>query len=394
MRSTLLLLSSFVLAILLVMMAQTPAGAHPISQGALSVAVFPDHLEVEVRVAFEEILIASTGQKSSDVPGTTGAALQAHGTYLLKHLHFSADGRPLNGALIHVSEPAAGAAKAGADDRIVYVLRYDMPQTAHVVQITQDVLNEIDYAPGNRWEATYVVSIAREKEATHAGLLLTSNQPVSFDCALPVDNARPEAAGGWSTFKAFCHHGIMHILTGYDHLLFITTLVLAAVSFWDLFKVVGTFTVAHGITLTLSVLNIVRLPERIVEPMIAASIIYVAIENAFFPQRSRSWTRLAAAFFFGLFHGLGFAGGLLEAMEGMPGVAIAVALIGFSVGVEIGHQIVVVPLYGILRTVRHAQKDETARQRVFTRIRKFASMAITAAGVFYLAAALGFFALG
>lgn len=390
---TLKLLCSLALALLLVWLCEAPVGAHPISQGGIAVSVFPDHLDVDVRVAFEEILIASTGQKLADVPESTAAALQAHGAYLLNHLHFSSSNAPLKGTLLRVSEPAAGAAKPGADDRIVFSLRFALPAGARSIQLTQDVLNEIDYAPGNRWEATYVVNISQENAGALSGLLLTSGQPISFDCAIAGDAARLDAAGGWSTLKAFCHHGILHILTGYDHLLFITTLVLAALSFWDLFKVVGTFTIAHGITLTLSVLNIVRLPERIVEPMIAASIIYVALENAFFPQRSRSWTRLGAAFFFGLFHGLGFAGGLLEAMEGMPGVAIAVALVGFSVGVEIGHQIVVVPLYGILRTVRSAQKDEDARQRVFSRIRKFASMAITVAGVFYLAAALGFLAL-
>ena len=129
----------------------------------------------------------------------------------------------------------------------------------------------------------------------------------------------------WPTFRAYALHGIEHILTGYDHLLFVTALVLAAGRFWDLVKVVTAFTLAHTITLTLSVLNIVTLRSAIVEPMIAASIICVAVQNIFWPERSTGWARLAIAFSFGLFHGLGFAGGLKDAMTGMPSVALWLA---------------------------------------------------------------------
>ena len=91
-------------------------------------------------------------------------------------------------------------------------------------------------------------------------------------------------------------------------------------------KVVTAFTLAHTLTLTLAALNLVRLPERVVEPLIAASIVFVAVQNLFWPRRSRGWIRLGAAFFFGLFHGLGFAGGLLEAMQGMRGAVVLLAI--------------------------------------------------------------------
>ena len=83
---------------------------------------------------------------------------------------------------------------------------------------------------------------------------------------------------------------------------------------WDLVKVVTAFTAAHTITLTLSVLGVVRLGEHVVEPMIAASIVFVAVQNVAWPRSSRGWGRIAVAFAFGLFHGLGFAGGLQEAI--------------------------------------------------------------------------------
>src|SRR5207248_11269167 len=125
---------------------------------------------------------------------------------------------------------------------------------------------------------------------------------------------------------AFLRHGIQHILGGYDHLLFVAGLVLAVGSMWDLLKVVTAFTLAHTLTLTLAVLDVVRLSNRIVEPMIAASIVFVALQNLFAPAHSRGLTRIGVAFGFVLFHVLGFAGGLLPAMVGMQGVAVATAI--------------------------------------------------------------------
>ncbi len=95
------------------------------------------------------------------------------------------------------------------------------------------------------------------------------------------------STGSESLFKAFFYQGIRHILTGYDHLLFVTALVLAATTLWDLIKVVSAFTLAHTITLTLTALNLIRLPETVVEPLIAASIVFVAIQNVFWRTPSQ-----------------------------------------------------------------------------------------------------------
>ena len=192
----------------------------------------------------------------------------------------------------------------------------------------------------------------------------------------------------WRMVKEYLRHGIMHILSGYDHLLFIGALVLATVTLWDLVKVVTAFTLAHTITLTLAVLDLVRLPSSVVEPMIAASIVFVALQNVFWPQRTRGWSRLAVAFFFGLFHGLGFAGGLLSAMEGMAGMTVGLAIIAFSVGVELGHQIVVLPVFCALKLARATQPHEAGRNRITARALRYGSAAISMAGIFYLIAAL------
>ena len=197
-----------------------------------------------------------------------------------------------------------------------------------------------------------------------------------------------DKTGSESLFKAFFYQGIRHILTGYDHLLFVTALVLAATTLWDLIKVVSAFTLAHTITLTLAALNLIHLPERVVEPLIAASIVFVAIQNVFWPRRARGWSRLGAAFFFGLFHGLGFAGGLLDAMREMQSGTMFLAILAFSIGIETGHQMVVLPLFAALKAVRSSQSNVVARTRFSMMIQRIGSAGISAAGLYYLCLAL------
>ena len=187
----------------------------------------------------------------------------------------------------------------------------------------------------------------------------------------PVTTAR--------TFADYLRHGVLHILTGYDHLLFVGALVLATLSFWEMFKVVAAFTLAHTATLALSVFDVFRLPPWIVEPAIAASIVFVALENVVRPARAHSRARLAVAFGFGLVHGLGFAGGLLDAMAGLPATGIWVALAAFSLGVEIGHQAVVLPLFGMLALGRRK-----LRVGIRAPALRYGSAAISVCGAYYL----------
>lgn len=183
--------------------------------------------------------------------------------------------------------------------------------------------------------------------------------------------------------KTYFLQGVKHILTGYDHLLFICALVLGAATFWDLFKVVTAFTVAHSITLTLATFGLANLPEYIVEPLIALSIVFVAVQNIFWPDRATGYNRLAVAFFFGLFHGLGFAGGLLELMHAMPRNLIVFAILGFSLGVEAGNQLVLLPLYGALQLFKRTQ-DSTNKSQILLIFKSYASGAVAFAGMYYL----------
>ncbi|KAB2329517.1 HupE/UreJ family protein [Cytobacillus depressus] len=137
----------------------------------------------------------------------------------------------------------------------------------------------------------------------------------------------------------FTFLGIEHIITGYDHILFVLCLIIpAAISFGRVVEVITAFTLGHSITLGLATLGIVSLPERLVEPAIALSIIYVAVANLLKWETKNRWI---VTLLFGLIHGFGFAG-ILQEME-LSRSTIASSLLFFNVGVEIG-QIAVIAL--------------------------------------------------
>jgi hypothetical protein len=144
--------------------------------------------------------------------------------------------------------------------------------------------------------------------------------------ALDID--RPVATG-WLDFIKL---GIEHIITGYDHLLFLVALLATAQGVWSVVRIVTAFTLAHSVTLSVATLGIVTTPDRIIEPLIAATIVWVALENLLVSEPDRR--RWIWSFVFGLVHGFGFASALGEL--GLKGAAIVHALVGFNVGVEIG----------------------------------------------------------
>jgi hydrogenase/urease accessory protein HupE len=138
----------------------------------------------------------------------------------------------------------------------------------------------------------------------------------------------------WSQVGSFIILGFEHILTGYDHLLFLLALLALGGSFGYLLKVVSAFTVAHSITLTLATLDIISLPPRLIESVIALSIAYVAAENLWRNREQAERWRWALTFVFGLVHGMGFAG-ILQEMA-IPKTSLVTSLVSFNIGVELG----------------------------------------------------------
>jgi hypothetical protein len=156
--------------------------------------------------------------------------------------------------------------------------------------------------------------------------------------------ATRESGSAQSSPVGFFRLGVRHILTGYDHILFLFALILRGGRLHSLLGIVTAFTVAHSITLALAVLGVVIVPSAIVEPVIALSIAYVALENIF--RRRAASGRWAVSFVFGLVHGFGFAGALLEL--GLPPSGIVGSLLFFNLGVEAGQAIVVAALFPAL----------------------------------------------
>jgi hydrogenase/urease accessory protein HupE len=172
----------------------------------------------------------------------------------------------------------------------------------------------------------------------------------------PVQKNQPKAAttetnssstSGWFSFLKL---GMNHILTGYDHLLFLLSLLIARQKFKQIATTITAFTIAHSITLTLTVLGIIDVPSKIVEPAIALSICYVSLENIFRQKVSYRWV---ITFLFGLIHGMGFAD-LLKSMN-LPKSALAVDLTSFNIGIEIIQLSIVLLLLPLL-TYLHRSK--------------------------------------
>jgi hypothetical protein len=143
---------------------------------------------------------------------------------------------------------------------------------------------------------------------------------------------------GWATFLSYVKQGFEHILPeGFDHILFVLGLFLLCRAWKPILLQVTTFTVAHTITLALATLGYVTVNPKIVEPIIAASIVVVALENIFRPTYGRF--RLLLVFVFGLIHGLGFAQRLID--DRIPSGSVVSSLLGFNLGVEFGQLAVI-----------------------------------------------------
>ena len=185
----------------------------------------------------------------------------------------------------------------------------------------------------------------------HKGLLKLVSEGTTSTAIFSPEQASQtlslRAPSKWSQFADYVMEGIWHIWIGFDHILFLLSLLLPAVllhkeaqtfkaAFIDVLKVVTAFTLAHSITLTLASLHVVALPSRWVESAIAASVVIAALNNIFPLFRGR---RPHAAFAFGLLHGFGFATVLADL--GLPQGALVLSLAGFNVGVEIGQLAIV-----------------------------------------------------
>jgi len=165
-------------------------------------------------------------------------------------------------------------------------------------------------------------------------MLNKTHDQVQLDFSMVGGKQHASGSSWFSAFVDFFKLGIEHIVTGYDHLLFLFALLAVTHSFWPAIKIITFFTIAHSITLALAGLNVVELPSSFVEPFIAGTIVYVAVENLIRGDhpKGRHWL----TFGFGLVHGFGFASVLQEMDISSGGTGILVPLLSFNLGIEVG----------------------------------------------------------
>lgn len=205
-------------------------------------------------------------------------------------------------------------------------------------------------------------------DPSHRGLLRIQHGKGSLTAILGPERPKQEfqlaEAPRLAQFFDYGREGIWHILIGFDHILFLVSLLLPAAFvlrgrlwdpaerfapvFWDVLRIVTAFTLAHSITLSLAALSIIALPSRLVESTIALSVVLAALNNLWPVVGGRRWV---VAFGFGLIHGFGFASVLADL--GLPRDAMMIALVGFNLGVEAGQLAIVAAFLPLAHALRH-----------------------------------------
>lgn len=266
-------------------------------------------------------------------------------SYVFAHLKISIDGRPVVCRVLN-KEPTVEDFSDGT-----YV---DIPFAIENISSPKTI--ELDY------------QLFFDVNSLHRGLMRLDYGDKTQTAVFSPDHPRQSFVIGVTSpgrqFLVFLREGIFHIWTGYDHILFLLALLLPAVlrreagiwrgvpalrpAFINVLKIVTAFTAAHSLTLSLAALQIVRLPSRLTESAIALSVVLAAANNLWPLVRERGWM---VAFFFGLVHGFGFANALADL--GLVHSALALTLVGFNLGVEIGQLAIVVVFLPVAFTLRN-----------------------------------------
>ena len=337
-------------ACLALLMAPGCAGAHSASSSYLHVDVQGREFLVQWSIALRDLDYA-IGLDTNDDGTITWGELREHqaaiDAYALPRLELAANGHAC------VAGPVTLLADRLSDGGYA-VLRFHEACSAAASRVSVHYALLFDLDPMHRGLLTLTVS-----GVPHAYALSPTLQDVTFDVA----------PGYAQTVRSFFATGVHHLLTGIDHMLFVTMLLVPAMfrrqpndfgpharlqpvtdfraMFIESLKVLSAFTLAHGTTLTLSVLHIVSIPEWLSEAGIALTILITALDNLFHFIPGRRWP---LAFAFGLVHGLGFATALGPMT--LPPVALGIALISFNLGLEAAQvtiAAVVLPIGFVLR---------------------------------------------
>jgi hydrogenase/urease accessory protein HupE len=287
----------------------TCAAAHVTSTGLATLEVDGGKLAYLLTVVTTEVDDQGGRLLAEAADGNRAAAERVAG-FLRDYARFSIAGEPCAAGRIAIRGSSAGEGK------VVLEMALSCPKSVGVLAIRDDWPEVL----GAHFQTILSVRLAQRPSIEFA--FLEDKRSATVDLAAPANT-------GWASFVAM---GVEHIIGGVDHLMFLLALLALARGLWQTVKIVTAFTVAHSVTLSLAALGLVDVPARIVEPLIAASIVWVAVENLVAPAGvGRRWVIAAI---FGLVHGLGFASALSEL--DLSRQALVRALIGFNVGVELG----------------------------------------------------------
>ncbi|MDB6129568.1 MAG: HupE/UreJ family protein [Verrucomicrobiales bacterium] len=314
--------------------ANTRVEAHDPGLSAIKVFVRSNEISAEMvfsRTDIESLFPIDKNQDGKISPEEFAAAKDRLGQLASGALLITLDGQPSPVANVHLD--------LDNDNNCSFVILFSgspLKQMKVESRIIQDL-------PAGHRQVISLFNV--EKKLVEEKLCTAKNNSVNytFDDAAP----EPEPPSG---FVSFFGMGVEHILTGYDHLLFLFGLLIVCTRVGTIAKVVTCFTLAHSITLALAATRLMTINSRFVEPAIALSILYVGIENIVRKGEPRG--RAIFTFCFGLIHGFGFASALEKRHIGENGKGILVPLISFNLGVETGQIVVaciVLPIIWQLR---------------------------------------------
>jgi hypothetical protein len=345
--------------VLLWLCATLPAHAHNVDTSYVRIAIERDRIEVRLTLdvfTLEKITDLDADHDQRVTPAELQRAAPALERFLREHVKLELDGAstPLGTAAAPEWPRGAGDALAApdwhsAESLIAINFRQALARPAHDVAIAFDFFETF----GMRHTVLgSFVHEGRSEEVTFTQpepdfLFDTEYRDTAAAAATPAPGHPPLSAALLRFFKL----GMEHIFLGIDHLCFLLALLVVG-RLRDWVKIVTSFTVAHSNTLILAGLQIARLPSRFVECAIAATIVYVAVENLWRREPSHRW-RLTFAF--GLVHGFGFANSLLG--MGLPASGRVRCLLVFNVGVEAAQLLIVLaafPFLTLLARSRHA----------------------------------------
>jgi hydrogenase/urease accessory protein HupE len=334
------------------------ARAHSPFDNSVHIIAFPDRYEVSVVLGSDaaQIFLKHTHPEASAVPGgVMGRDLPAtvadrlcllnDGTTALQAQTLRVLGNGLEYAFV------ARYPRSAASQLIFTAKYFELLAAAGngTLVLTDDNNNRLDSGLLSRAQTT--VALALSAPAAAAAIARQTDAPAAT--APAPDAIRTPPARSNASFASFLKLGIEHILTGYDHLLFLCALLVACERLKPMLAIVTCFTLAHSVTLALAALDLVHLAPRLVEPLIAASIVFVGVEN--FRGRVDFKLRCGVTLGFGLIHGFGFAGALREAGLAGHGLELAGPLLAFNLGVECGQLAVAavfLPLLFLARKLR------------------------------------------